>query len=249
MQQQGVRKRHGRVLDALARCGRCGQGRQRGIHRHRQAGLDLPLAHARSQVAPHVQHERAGGVEAAAGLFKLGCGQPALQHRVIALVAQLQPQRMHKCNRTVHHAYAHVIVAPRRVQRHRQVNQALALARQRAGAVHDLAPQLARFPVAVVGGGVAKPQKNRQRQANQGERDGGERDLEREQVAVHHGDQRCQQDIEQQGEADTLQHRAAQHQKQPQPGGTLTNNHAEKPRVNAYLTTTNLPATKAARPA
>lgn len=81
--------------------------------------------------------------------------------------------------------------------------------------MHDLAPQLAGFPIAVVGGGVAKPQKNRQRQANQGEGNGSERDLEREQVAMQQGDNRRQQDVEQQGEADTLQHRASQHQKQP----------------------------------
>ena len=139
---------------------------------------------------------------------------------------------MHKGNRSVDHAHAHVRFSTCRVNGLWNLDEALALAGQGAGAVHDLAPQLAGLPVAVVGRCIAKAQKNGQRQTHQRERYRRERDLDAEQIAVRDGDKGRKQDIEQQREPNSLQHRASQHKEKTKPLRPLTNDHCLEPKGN-----------------
>ncbi|MNV76537.1 hypothetical protein D3C71_1698940 [compost metagenome] len=132
---------------------------------------------------------------------------------------------MHVGNRAMDHAHAHIAVALRRIDRLRQLDQAQALARQRARLYHQLAPELAPFPVAVVCGVVAKAQKDGQRQADQRERYGRQRDLHREQAAMGQRHQDGQQRVDGQGHANALQHRAPQNQEKPEAGRALANDH------------------------
>src|SRR5258708_5910384 len=141
--------------------------------------------------------------------------------------AQLRPQQMRKGDRPVHHAHAHIAAAPGRVRIAVDDDQALALARQRARADHHLTPELAAFPVAVIGGVVAKAQEDGQRQADQRERDGRHRDLHVEQVAMHQSDDGGEHDVHEQRDLDTLEHRAPQNQKQPEAGGAITDDHGD----------------------
>ena len=122
--------------------------------------------------------------------------EPFPQRGIVTLVAQLQAQRVHKGNRSVDHAHTHVRFTTCRVNGLWNLDEALALAGQGAGAVHDLPPQLARLPKAVVGRRIAEAQKNGQRQAHQRERYRRESDLDAEQIAVRDRDKGRKQDIE-----------------------------------------------------
>jgi hypothetical protein len=114
------------------------------------------------------------------------------------------------------------------VQHQRHADEALALARQRAGADHQFTPELAPFPEAVVGRGVAEAQKNGQRQADQRERDGRDGDLEIEQIAMCVGDQHGQHDVQAQHPSDALQHGTAQDEEKVEAGGAVADDHAQQ---------------------
>jgi hypothetical protein len=106
-----------------------------------------------------------------------------------------------------------------------ELDQAQALARQRACIDHDLAPELASLPVARICGVVAKAQKNRQRQADQGERNRRDGDLGVEQRAMRHGDDDGQHDIDGKHTFDALQHRAPDNPQQLEARRAISDDH------------------------
>ena len=206
VQQQGVGKRNGRVAQALAGGGSKGDESQRLIHLVVADGVNLAVTYALRQVVgiglddgvPPVIHGQV------AHLVPVVPGQPALHSTVVHVVAQLGTQRMGMGQCAVDHAHAHITFAVVGVKRLVQPNQAQALARQHAHADVDVTPELAPFPVAVIGGVVAKAQKNGQRQTNQRKGNGGDGDLDIEEITVSQRDQHGQQDVQAQFPADAL---------------------------------------------
>ena len=111
----------------------------------------------------------------------------------------------------------------------RVIDQAQALAREIPAAQHQFAPQFAAFPVAVVGGVVAKAEEDRQRQAHQRKRDDGELDLVVPQLAVGQGDDDRQQRRDRHALPDAGQDRAAHRQEQAQPVRAVAHDHGLTP--------------------
>ena len=135
---------------------------------------------------------------------------------------------MRKSHGAVHHAHPHIVGALARVHGVADFNQAQALAREGAGVDHDLAPELAPFPVARIGGVVAKAQKDGQRQTDQGERNRRDRDLGVKQIAVRHGDDDGQHDVDGQNTLDALQHRAPDNPKQLEARRAIPDDHEKR---------------------
>ena len=77
-----------------------------------------------------------------------------------------------------------------------------------------ISPELAPFPIAGVSRVVAKAQKDRQRQADQRERDGRDRYLGMKQIAVSHRHDDGQHDVDGQHSLDALKHRASNNPEQ-----------------------------------
>jgi hypothetical protein len=229
VQQQRVGERDRGAFDPFAGGRRRRHGRQGGVDRAAQAVFDLAFAQAGAQVLAHLLHQEVGQVRVFAGQPPFLLLQQAFEFLGPADVAQVLAQRVGVGDGAVDHAHPHVAQAEAGGGRPRAFYQAQALAREAAALVHQFAPQLAPLPIAVVGGVVAKAEEDRERQAHQGERDGGQRDLQLEQVAVRPGHQGRDQQVDQQGEADARQDRAAQHQEQAQSGRAVAQDHAARP--------------------
>ncbi|MNS92800.1 hypothetical protein D3C72_1269460 [compost metagenome] len=177
----------------------------------------------------HLQHQVVGRIRRLAGRFPFGRVQQRLQVGRPARVAQLVAQGVAKGDGAVNHAHAHVFQAQLGVGRRVAAYHRLALAREITAAQDQFAPQLARFPVAVVGGRVAKAQEDGQRQADQGKRDGREDHLVVEQGAVAPGDERGDQGVDDQRDADARQDGTAHDEEQPQRRRTLAHDHVVLP--------------------
>jgi len=104
-------------------------------------------------------------------------------------------------------------------------NQALALSRQAAAAQQHLAPQLASLPEPVVGSRIAEAQEDRNRQPDQGERNGRQRDLQRKQIPMGYRHQDGNQRGGYQGWQNPRQDGAAQEQEHPETGWSVADDH------------------------
>jgi len=184
---------------------------------------------AAAQVGAHVHQQRVRPVRDLRQALPFGLAQEGLGVGGGVGAAQLVTQRMGERCGAQGHAHAQIVEAAdgvgAGVHRRIAVDEALALAREVARTQDHLAPELACFPEAVVGRRVAKAQEDRQRQTEQREGHGAQRNLDRAEAPVQHRDDDGHDHVERERRGDARQDGAPPGQKQLEPGRAFPDDH------------------------